>query len=405
MTAQQVPHALQPGASERGERRGRPLRVFFVHEHTLGHRTYVANLRAGLAPYTDLWITWLAVEDHSFARAARRVPGLRHHWSLWGSAQALLQLLRAGGATADVLVFRTQSIAQLAWPLMRRLPTILSLDATQTGLASLAAAYGNVPPGDTPYDRLVRWLNRRTYHAARALVSMSRWAARSLVTEYGVDPAAIVVNPDGVDVDYWQPRPAENRAAGPVRVLFVGGDFARKGGPLLLDALAQIDLPWELHLVTNATTLSVPPEHAGRIHVHRGLTSNAPELVALYASCDVFALPTRGDCYSMAAIEAMATGLPVICSDVGGIAEIVIDGETGFLIRPGDGVALQARLRTLLSDAGLRQRLGAAGRRRAETTFDLRARAATIHQLIWAVHLARLRQPARVAASEKGASR
>jgi len=381
MTAQQPRSA----AENREKRRQKPLRVFFVHEHMLGHRTYVANLRAGLAPYTDLQITWLAMDNRYFVRAARHVPGLRPHWSLWGSAQALLQLLRAGGATADVLVFRTQSIAQLAWPLMRRIPTILSLDATQTGLHAMAAAYGHQPPHSSPYDRLVAWVNRRTYHAARALVCMSHWAARSLVAEYGIDPAAVVVNPDGIDVDYWRPGPARDTAGGPVRVLFVGGDFERKGGPVLLDALAHIDLPWELHLVTNATTLPVPPEHAGRVHVHRGLTSNAPELVALYASCDVFALPTLGDCYSMATIEAMASGLPAICSDVGGIAEIVIDGETGFLIQPGDGAALAARLRTLLSDAALRQRLGAAGRRRAEASFDLRARAATFHQTIWAI--------------------
>jgi glycosyltransferase involved in cell wall biosynthesis len=268
---------------------------------------------------------------------------------------------------------------------MRFVPTVLCLDATQVQLASLADWYGFVPPGDSFYDRAVRWINRRVYHDASAMLVWSTWVERSLVSDYGVDPATVVVVPNGVDLAHWRPAEPERRSAGdPVRVLFVGGDFARKGGPLLLEALRTIDLPWELHLVTGVAV----PEATGdaRVRVHRGLTSNAPELVDLYRRCDLFALPTLGDCYSLAAIEAMASGLPVVTTAVGGIPDVVAEGETGFLVPTGDAAALQGALRRLLEDGELRRRQGTAGRRRAEALFDARQCAATMHRVVRAVH-------------------
>ena len=73
----------------------------------------------------------------------------------------------------------------------------------------------------------------------------------------------------------------------------------------------------------------------------------------------------------MSVLEAMAAGLPVVASAVGGIPELVVDGETGLLVPPGDPDALADALGKLITDPELRQRLGAAGRARAEACFDL----------------------------------
>jgi glycosyltransferase involved in cell wall biosynthesis len=70
-------------------------------------------------------------------------------------------------------------------------------------------------------------------------------------------------------------------------------------------------------------------------------------------------------------IEAMAAGLPVVASNVGGLRELVRDGETGVLVPAGDPAALADALRPLLADPQLRRRLGSAGRVRAKTLFDL----------------------------------
>jgi glycosyltransferase involved in cell wall biosynthesis len=82
----------------------------------------------------------------------------------------------------------------------------------------------------------------------------------------------------------------------------------------------------------------------------------------------------------------MASGLPVVTTAVGGIPDIVAEGETGFLVPPGDAAALQGALRRLLEDGELRRRQGAAGRRRAEALFDARQCAATVHRVARAVH-------------------
>jgi glycosyltransferase involved in cell wall biosynthesis len=188
-----------------------------------------------------------------------------------------------------------------------------------------------------------------------------------------------MVNPPGVDLP--ERIPSRVPVAGrPVKVLFVGGDFARKGGFLLVEALQTLDVPWELHLVTRDETPGAP-----NIRVHGALENRSETYAALFRSCDLFALPTLADCHSIATIEAMAAGLPVISTNVGGIPEIVVDGQTGFLTAPGDREALRRSLCRLIADPALRQRMGEAGRRRAEARFDARDRASTVRAVIESV--------------------
>jgi glycosyltransferase involved in cell wall biosynthesis len=352
--------------------------VLIFGEQALGHRVFLQNLRTQLQVYRDLDITWC---DITYDRSSRlgRIPRMTRHYALWSSLQAARGLLWSR-PRPDVLLFHTQTPAQLALPLMGVIPTIISLDSTQRGFASMAAAYDAIAPGRSLVDRVVHQVNRAVFRAAQALLPWSQWVARSLVDEYHVSPGAVVVNPPGVDVSRWPDRPQRDQG-GPVRVLFVGGDFERKGGHLLLDALRRIDAPWELHVVTEEAV----PAGDG-VHVHGAIPNDSPRYAELFTRCDVFALPTFADLYSIAAIEAMASGLPVICGDVGGIAEIVAEGETGFLIRPGDEQTLHARLSALLTDSELRHRLGRAGRVRAQQRFDGRARAGTIYEVIRAVH-------------------
>ncbi len=124
---------------------------------------------------------------------------------------------------------------------------------------------------------------------------------------------------------------------------------------------------WELHLVTRDPV----PETAGVV-VHQSLANNSPELISLYQRCDIFALPTLADCFSLVAMEAMSCGLPVVISRLGGIPEIVEEGRTGYLLEPGDYPALALRLDQLVSDAALRQRMSEAGLCRAKNDFNCR---------------------------------
>jgi glycosyltransferase involved in cell wall biosynthesis len=174
--------------------------------------------------------------------------------------------------------------------------------------------------------------------------------------------------PPGVDTGQWTPALVRDHD-GPLRILFVGGNFERKGGQLLLDWFRndRAAQECELHIVTRDAV-----DAGARVFVHRDVPNNSEALRELVRSCDVFALPTYADCHSLASIEAMSSGLPVITTNVGGIPEIVVDGITGFIIQPGDAFALGDRLRKLISDRELRSRMASASRARAERYFDAR---------------------------------
>jgi glycosyltransferase involved in cell wall biosynthesis len=99
-----------------------------------------------------------------------------------------------------------------------------------------------------------------------------------------------------------------------------------------------------------------------------GWREDVPDLLAL---CDLFVLPSVVEHFGRVLIEAMAMGKAVVATDAGGVPEIVIQGETGLLVPPAQPKDLAEAVLTLLEDAPRAQRLGMAGRRRAETTFSL----------------------------------
>lgn len=112
---------------------------------------------------------------------------------------------------------------------------------------------------------------------------------------------------------------------------------------------------------------------AGRL----GLTSGVRflgwqrDLGPIFRSWDIFAMPTLEEGFGMAGLEAMAEGLPVVATSVGGLPEVVEDGQTGYLVPPSDVTALSGRLRLLILDPKRRQAMGAAGRERARNHFSV----------------------------------
>ncbi|MBK9055158.1 MAG: glycosyltransferase family 4 protein [Chloroflexi bacterium] len=105
-------------------------------------------------------------------------------------------------------------------------------------------------------------------------------------------------------------------------------------------------------------------------------------MLSLYQSCDLFVLPTEAEAFGIAAIEALAVGLPVITTPVGGLTDVVVDGENGFLLQPGDLQGLVQAMTRLANDPALRQRMGQAARQRAEQRFDARKNAARLAAIV-----------------------
>jgi glycosyltransferase involved in cell wall biosynthesis len=104
--------------------------------------------------------------------------------------------------------------------------------------------------------------------------------------------------------------------------------------------------------------------------VHRGIKPNAPELLRLFGESDIFVLPTRGDCLPLVGLEALSSGLPLVVTRVGGLPDLVREGETGLTLAVDDADALGDALEQLTGDAALRARMSQAARTDALARFD-----------------------------------
>jgi glycosyltransferase involved in cell wall biosynthesis len=93
--------------------------------------------------------------------------------------------------------------------------------------------------------------------------------------------------------------------------------------------------------------------------------------LGLYAACDAFAVTSRWEGFPLVVLEAMRAGLPVVAYDIGGVREQVQHGDTGFLVEPGDAIALAERLRELATNPELAKRMGEAAHRRFEERFKI----------------------------------
>lgn len=370
-------------------------RFAFVVGQTLGNAVFSQNLRSVVDRDEEVDATWYFVDYPAWAgvqqtpgsptarqpavpgagtrpglakRFARRIVGNRRTyepWAAWASTHALGMLRRdLFEHRHDAILFHATSTALFAGPLLRD-RSVISLDATPAGSADSPVQMGR------PYGRLIggasEHAHARAYRSARALTPFSYWAESSLVLDYGAERDRITVIPPGVDLVSWRPGSLRN-GAGPVRLLFVGRDFERKGGDVLLRAFTEQLEPgrYELDIVTKATL----PASKG-VRVHHELRANGDRLRNLYARADIFVFPTRWDTFGIAAIEAMAAGLPIVASDLNALPEIVIDGDSGVLVPQDDAAALAQAIDRLGQNPELRRKMGAEGRRLAEHRFDL----------------------------------
>lgn len=342
------------------------IRVAFVMEQALGHITHARNLQRKIGADTGVESSWIPIEFRATG-LGRRIPVYKSNWTVRAGLRARARLRRAlRRAPADALFFHTQVPAVLCGSFMRRLPSVVSVDATPKQFDELGLAYGH-GTGPAWLERAKFRLNQACFGRAAKIVAFSRWVEDSLKADYGVDGSVIEVVRPGLDVERVPDVDRRGRQGSrPLSVLFVGGDFDRKGGPTLLAAMDLLgDLDVELHVVTRATV-----EEAPRRWVHNGLSADSPALLDLYQQADVFCLPTRADALGLVFAEAGAAGLPLIGTDTGAVSEIVQDGVTGLVVPADDVPALAAALRTLLTDEDLRLRYGAAARALVRAEYD-----------------------------------
>ena len=224
----------------------------------------------------------------------------------------------------------------------------------------VAYAHGSDVAVHAPHSRVSRWLARRVARGAGALVANSADTARA-AEWLGV--SARIVSP-GVDLTAFRPSPAPRQVLrgelglpdGPM-ALFVGYLAGYKGADIFAEAL-ELAAGWHGAAIGDGPLApDLRAQHPG-ILWHGAVPP--VDVPAWLQAADVVVVPSRREGLGLAAVEALACGTPVVASNVGGLPEVVRDGENGVLIPPGDAGALAAALLSLL-DPGFRARLGAAG--------------------------------------------
>jgi glycosyltransferase involved in cell wall biosynthesis len=294
-------------------------------------------------------------------------------WTLTGSLAAR----RAIGPALDEIdgiFIHTTTLAPLAVDYFMKKPTVISSDGTPLNKRDMRAAYG-LKPESRVAGHAKRTMFREIFSRAAGFVAWSNWTKQSFIEDYGCAEDRVAVIPPGIDLSQFAAGERNNALP---RILFVGGDFERKGGDLLLDVFRKrFRRKAVLELVTRG---EIPPEPG--VRVHRNVNANSDELRQLYAQCDIFVLPTRADCYSLVCMEALAAGLPLVVTGVGGIPDMVREGESGHLVNPDDAEGLGNALEALITDPERRKVMGLAARREAVERFDARENARRLFEFV-----------------------
>ncbi|MFC4457950.1 glycosyltransferase family 4 protein [Pseudonocardia nematodicida] len=215
---------------------------------------------------------------------------------------------------------------------------------------------------------------RAVLHAARAVVATSTWTVSVLTGRHGIAPERVALAVPGTD-----PAPAAPGTGGAGGLLSVGSLTPRKGHDVLVAALAELtDLDWTATIVGPGGRA---PEHADAVRTAAGErvrftgARHGAELEAEYAAADLLVLPSRAEPYGMVVTEALARGIPVLASDVGGVRSALGDAAVDeLLVPPGDDDALAGALRRSGGDPALRARARDRARTATPPGWDVTAR-------------------------------
>ena len=214
-----------------------------------------------------------------------------------------------------------------------------------------------------------RHLEKNMLNRAKYLIAVSPYVKRTIAPMTAGDISVIYNSLDEIFFSI-------NKNEVPNRILFVGGIEERKGLHVLIDAIAAIKqtIPAiKLHIVGGIRKASYYNDLLDQI-VNLGLQDSIvfknhlsnSELMQEYSEAALFVLPSKEESLGVVLLEAMATGTPIVASNIGGIPDIIEDGQNGYLVNYGDSQAMASSIIKLLSDDKLRGEMGAKGKEMAK---------------------------------------
>lgn len=259
----------------------------------------------------------------------------------------------------------------------------LSVRALPEGVVKIATYHADLHRGKWLIPAYRRFLERFLTSCDRVLVSSSELVSLSPVLRRVQEraPSVLEIIPFGVDLQRFTPVRSTHasdlrRSWGDGRpvVLFIGRLRYYKGLNVLINAMSSVDATLVVvgeGLMTGEVA-SLGRRTLGSRFIH--VSGVADELLPdFYRAADVFCLPSisSAETFGIAALEAMASGLPVVTTELGTATSVInVDGETGLVVPPLDRAALSSALTTLLQDDSRRERFGTSARKRAESLYD-----------------------------------
>jgi starch synthase len=365
------------------------MRILFANENVHGHATMHLHLEHGLAAHPQIEASFFQVPPASLARRLFAAP-----WPGLGRLDLDLHPLRDQLAKSfvarrhlakvaprpDALHIYTHNIGLLSSRLMREIPTVVSLDATNR-----QNAFRIPQRKPTRFTRstlpLTVHFERKVYGAARRIVTHSKWAADSVMT-YGVKSSAIEVIPFGIALPAGPAVDDDARREGVPVIAFIGSSMDRKGGWQLL-RLWRESFADRSRLVL-VTRDAVPPEPG--LEVRNDINPGDGQIGEVLRAASMFVFPSDIDAFGYAVLEAMGWHLPVVALDQGALPELVEDGTTGILVPPGDDSAFVDAIKRLLDDPQARGDMGQAGFDRLRERFDARVTTAALVDVLLSLH-------------------
>jgi len=362
------------------------LVIVITLAETGGAQQYVAQLLPAVGEHFDLVV---AAHGSGPLRDATNEAGVRF--------VPLRHVRRSVNPLRDVV-----GLLELIRLFRRESPHIVHANSSKAGiLARLAAVAAGVPiriftvhgwafKAHTGLaSRVYLWADRLVRPLTTATICVSESERSAGLAARTCRARRAVVIPNVVDVDA---APLARQGGARSRVISVGRLKAPKDFITLTRALAHVSpSSFEAQFVGEGPDRAAVESEAGALGLdgRLRLLGDRADVPALLACSDVFVLSSTSEGMPVSVAEAMAAALPVVATAVGGVGELVVDGETGFLVPPGDASALAAAITRLLADPVLRRRMGSSGRSRAEAIFDLgRFRAA--HLDLYRAELARI---------------